>query len=95
MKQEKKPKSIAFKLVSGFMVVIVLIIVLGIVSYNRSSRAMLESYEKNMTGTVNATATYLDLGMSQVRAEAQKIIDNNDFYNYYRGHIKTINPGNI
>ena len=92
MKQANKLNSIAFKLVSGFMVVIVLIILLGTISYNSSSSAMSRSYEQNMTSTVSTTATYLELGMSQVTAEAQKIIDNIEFYNYYRGTYKNDGP---
>ena len=46
---------------------------------------MLKSHKQSMAGTINTTATYLELGMSQVSSEAQKIIENNDFYNYYRG----------
>lgn len=92
MKQLNKLNSIATRLVSGFMVVIVLIIALGVVSYNSSSSAMLNSYKHNMAGTVNTTATYLELGMSQVSSEAQKIIDNSDFYNYYRGAYKNDKP---
>lgn len=91
MKQSKL-NSIAVKLISGFMVVIILIIVLGAVSYNSSSSAMRESYKQSMTGTVSATATYLELGMSQVTAEAQKIMENNDYYNYYRGAYKNDHP---
>lgn len=92
MKQLNKLNSIAVRLISGFMVVIVLIIALGVVSYNSSSTAMTNSYKKNMAGTVNTTSTYLELGMSQVSAEAQKIIDNSDFYNYYRGAYKNDKP---
>lgn len=92
MKQLNKLNSIATRLVSGFMVVIILIIALGVVSYNSSSTAMLNSYKQNMAGTVNTTATYLELGMSQVSSEAQKIIDNSDFYNYYRGAYKNDKP---
>ena len=92
MKQLNKLNSIAVRLISGFMIVIVLIIALGVVSYNSSSTAMLNSYKHNMAGTVNTTSTYLELGMSQVSAEAQKIIDNSDFYNYYRGAYKNDRP---
>ena len=92
MKQLNKLNSIAVRLISGFMVVIVLIIALGVVSYNSSSTAMTNSYKQNMAGTVNTTSTYLELGMSQVSAEAQKIIDNSDFYNYYRGAYKNERP---
>lgn len=92
MTQLNKLNSIAFKLISGFMVVVVLIIVLGAVSYNSSSSAMLKSYKQNMAGTVNATATYLNLGMSQIHAEAQKITEDSDYYNYYRGAYKGNKP---
>jgi len=92
MKQFNKLNSIAVKMVSGFMVVIIFIIVLGAVSYNSSSSAMLDSYKKSMAGTVNTTAAYLNLGMSQVSAEAQKIIENGDFYNYYRGAYRKDKP---
>ena len=92
MKQLNKLNSIAVRLISGFMVVIVLIIALGVVSYNSSSTAMTNSYKQNMAGTVNTTSTYLELGLSQVSAEAQKIIDNSDFYNYYRGAYKNDRP---
>ena len=92
MKQLNKLNSIAVKLIAGFMVVIVLIITFGTVSYNSSSSAMLKSHKQSMAGTINTTATYLELGMSQVSSEAQKIIENNDFYNYYRGAYKNDKP---
>lgn len=92
MKQINKLNNIAIKLISGFMVVIVLIILLGTVSYNTSSSAMLKSYKQNMAGTVNTTATYLELGMSQITAEAEKIINSGDFYKYYRGTYKNDAP---
>lgn len=92
MKQWNRLNSIAVKLVMGFFTVIVLIIALGIVSYYTSSNALVKSYEQSMTGTVKATATYLELGMSQVSAEAQKIVSDNDFYNYYRGAYKNDKP---
>lgn len=92
MKQSNKLNSIAAKLTAGFMVVIILIIVLGTVSYNSSSSAMTRSYKQNMAGTVNTTAAYLELGMSQVQSEAKKIIDNSDFYNYYRGAYRNDHP---
>ncbi len=92
MKHVNKLNSIALKLVSGFMVVIILIILLGVISYNRSSSALSRSYEQNMTGTSATTATYLELGMSQVTAEAQKIVDNINFYDYYRGTYKNDGP---
>lgn len=95
MKQWNRLNSIAVKLVMGFFTVIVLIIALGIVSYYTSSNALVKSYEQSMTGTVKATATYLELGMSQVSAEAQKIVSDNDFYNYYRGAYKNDKPGSI
>lgn len=92
MNQINKFNSIAAKLILGFMVVIILIICLGTVCYNSSSSAMSQSYRKTMAGTVGTTATYLELGMSQVSAEAQKIIDDNDFYTYYRGTYKNDRP---
>lgn len=92
MNQSSKFNGIAVKLISGFMVVIILIIVLGTVSYNSSSSAMTKSYEQNMAGTVSTTASYLELGMSQIKSEAKKIINNNDFYNYYRGAYKNDAP---
>ena len=92
MKQLNKLNSIAVKLIAGFMVVIVLIIAFGTVSYNSSSSAMIKSHKQSMAGTINTTATYLELGMSQVSSEAQKIIENNDFYNYYRGAYKNDKP---
>lgn len=92
MKHINKLNNIAIKLISGFMIVIVLIILLGTISYNTSSSAMLKSYKQNMAGTVTTTATYLELGMSQITAEAEKIINNSDFYKYYRGTYKNDAP---
>ena len=85
MKKINKLNNIAVKLIAGFMVVIILIILLGIISYNGSFSAMSKSYRQSMSSTVTTTASYLELGMSQTSAEAQKIVDNNEFYKYYRG----------
>lgn len=92
MKQINKLNNIAVKLIAGFTVVIILIIFLGTVSYNRSFSAMSKSYLQSMTSTVITTASYLELGMSQISAEAQKIVDNSEFYKYYRGAYRNDAP---
>lgn len=92
MKKINKLNNIAVKLIAGFMVVIILIILLGIISYNGSFSAMSKSYRQSMSSTVTTTASYLELGMSQTSAEAQKIVDNNEFYKYYRGAYRNDAP---
>ena len=57
MKKINKLNNIAVKLIAGFMVVIILIILLGIISYNGSFSAMSKSYRQSMSSTVTTTAS--------------------------------------
>lgn len=80
--------SIGTKMIAAFMVPVILIILLGIISYSQASKAITETYEENLTSNINTAASYICLGMQQIEEEAEQIVASNDFYKYYRGAYK-------
>lgn len=77
--------SIRTKLIVGFMVPCVLIIVLGAFAYGLAEKAIISSYEESMENTMQKTAEYYDLLLSNLEIRANQIVLEESVKNYYRG----------
>ncbi|MDO5403110.1 MAG: methyl-accepting chemotaxis protein [Eubacteriales bacterium] len=88
--------SIKYKLIGAFLIPVVLIIILGVVSYNISSAAITKSFRDSSVSTINKTADYYELMFSNVDATATDIINNQILQKYYSGSFSSdiINEGN-
>lgn len=83
--KNKKKGSIRTKLIAGFMVPCVLIIVLGLLAYGMAEKAIISNYEKSMENTLQKTAEYYDLLLSNLEIRANQIVLDGSVKNYYRG----------
>lgn len=81
-------KSIATKFIMCFMVLTGFIILLGSVSYNKASSALINSVEENMYNNAATVASYYSIGMDNMESNVQRIIDDKDIYDFYRGEYK-------
>ncbi|MGN1187063.1 MAG: methyl-accepting chemotaxis protein [Lachnospiraceae bacterium] len=74
---------IRFKITAAFIVPVILMIVLGVVSYTRSSSALTSSYEKNALATIDTTADYFDLVLETIRSLSYDIAVSSIAREYY------------
>lgn len=80
----KRFKGIRFNLMIGFAVPIVLIAVFGIISYQKSSTAVIETYEKSTKDTLKAVSDYLGVSINQLHDKSVELLNNSDLINYYQ-----------
>lgn len=77
--------SIKLKLIGAFIIPIILIIILGVVSYTVASKAITASYTESSQATIDKTADYYNLMFSNVKASANDIANNQMLQSYYSG----------
>ncbi len=82
---EKKAGSIRTKLLSGFLIPCVFIIVSGTMAYQLAQNAVIQSYQKSMENTLQKTSEYYDLLVSNLSIRANQIVLDNSVKSYYRG----------
>jgi len=79
----RRLSGIRIKLLLAFAIPILLMIVYGVVSYNKSASAIITNYENIATDTLNATRDYILMGIDAVSAKSYEIVDNDKVKNYY------------
>lgn len=72
-----------FKLIVGFLVPVVLIVIVGFVSYRRSKLTIIKNYEETTQGNVDNSSLYFSLLMKDIEAKSSQIANNNDLIYYY------------
>ena len=80
--------SIRVKLTGGFIVPVIFIILLGVVSYSKSSKGIIESYESASQTSLNMLSNYYNLALESVAAKATQINTNDSIKNYYDGYYQ-------
>jgi len=78
----KKPTSIRSKLITAFMVPILLIIILGIASYVKSSNAVFNIAQKSTLATMDSTSKYIEAIFSNIADTSMQILTDQDLQNY-------------
>jgi methyl-accepting chemotaxis protein len=76
-------KGIRMRLLLSFFVPVLLMAVLGIVTYQKSSNNIIANYEKSTTDTINAVRDYLDLGLNSVSNKSVELLSSNNLTSYY------------
>ncbi len=80
------------KLIMGFLVPVVLIIIVGIVSYNRSKSTIIKNYEEATLGNMENSSLYFNLMMKDIESKSSQIANNNDliYYHTYYGKYSDV-----
>jgi len=81
---KKRIRSIRYRLLLAFSVSILLIIILGIVSYNKASHAITESYEETTISVLEQTSDYYKLLFDTVDSLTLEAATNPTYSNYYQ-----------
>lgn len=81
-------KSIGFKMLGGFFIPIIFIIVLGVVSYEMASSGIIKKYEQSTNNTLSITQKFFEVIMNEVSSKASQLNSNTTIANYYDGKYK-------
>jgi methyl-accepting chemotaxis protein len=78
-----KLKGIGAKILVAFFIPVLLMGVFGIFSYEKSSKALIDSYEKSTSDTLKAVSDYLSLGFQSVSDKAVEYVLSDYISDYY------------
>ncbi len=81
--------TIKFKLIGGFIVPLILIIVLGVVSYRTAASAIIKNYEDATLSTIIKTSDYYNLMFDNVEAVSREMVNNTSAKEYYSKYYKS------
>ncbi len=81
----KSGLSIKVKLIGAFTIPVLLIILLGTISYNTATNAITSSYTESSVSTVKKTADYYTLMFSNIKSTASEFASSSDVKSYYSG----------
>lgn len=81
--------SIQGKLIAVFMIPVILIIILGTLSFNKASEGIMENYESALKTTMNMLGKYFDAGFESISEQGQKLGSTTNLLKYYSGNWKT------
>ena len=86
--QGKSKRSIMQTLLAGFAVPVLLMIVLGVVSYNTASSGMLSKYQESAESTVSAVGNYFGLICTSISSKALELVGDGAVADYYTKEFK-------
>lgn len=81
--QGKSDRSIMQTLLAAFLVPVVMMVILGIVSYNTASSGILSKYKESAVSTVSALGDYCNLICDSISGKALEIATNSSLADYY------------
>ncbi|NLP34678.1 MAG: methyl-accepting chemotaxis protein [Clostridiales bacterium] len=77
--------SVRVKLIGLFLIPVAFIIFLGLISYNKSSKSIISSYEDSSLTTMQMMANYFQLGFESVESKTSQFLTNESIKKYYSG----------
>lgn len=77
------------KLIGCFIIPVIMIIVLGVVSYSRSSNALNENYEAAVSQTMNMAKEYFAFVFTNIESDMNVYLSDQDLSDYYSGEYST------
>ena len=82
-RQLRRYTKIRWKLMAAFILPVILIVVVGLVSYNMASETVISKCNLSVSSTMSATDKYLKLMLSSVKNKAATLSTDADVTNYY------------
>ena len=83
-----KAFGIKIKLIMAFMIPVVLIIILGVSSYNGASKRIVTNYREATVNTVQKAGEYYTLLLTNLESKSQQFANDRVLVNYYSGAYK-------
>lgn len=85
IKKKRLSISIFVKLIAGYFIPVLFLILLGIIALSKSSSGLNENYENSTNQAIDMTANYLELVLETAQAEVDQYSKNMKLYNYMAG----------
>lgn len=82
-KRKLSPDSLIVKMIGAFVILIIMIFLVGTVSYSVAKNVVSEEVKASMADTVSAKGSYLELGLQQVSNQMVEIISMDECAAYY------------
>lgn len=76
------------KLIGAFMIPVILIVILGVSSYQRASKTIVSSYRESTVNTVQNAGEYYTLLLSNLETKSQQFTNDKVLVDYYSGKYK-------
>lgn len=83
-----KAFGIRIKLTGAFMIPVVLIIILGVSSYQRASKTIVSNYRESTVNTVQKAGEYYTLLLNNLETKSQQFANDTVLVDYYSGTYK-------
>ena len=83
-----KSQKIQTVLVGAFLVPVLFIVILGIVSYQKASKTIVEKYEESSVSAISAESLYFGLLSETISGKANEIISDDNTASYYEKYYK-------
>lgn len=77
-------RRIGIKMVAGFLIPVILIVVLGVSSYAKASKGIIKSYEDSMSQTIGMTNEFFRLTVDNVQNKYKEYLNNADLSVYFK-----------
>jgi len=81
--------SIGTKLVLSFLVPVCFVIIIGIASYEKASKSILDNYEKSSLQSIKMTSDYVQFGLKTVDNVAKRYVLDSTMQKYFMGVYET------
>ena len=88
-------KSISLRLIICFLIPVIGILVLGSVSYNSASKAIINSYKKSISQTVGMQQKYINLAVSSEIDEFKNYFTDSSLRTFFGGKMDIIEASNL
>ncbi len=85
VKKKRLSISIFVKLIAGYFIPVLFMVLLGIIALSKSSSGLNENYENSTNQAIDMTANYLELVLETAQAEVDQYSKNMKLYNYLAG----------
>lgn len=76
---------IKFQLIAGFLLPIIILIIVGNITYEKAGASLIQNYEEATLSSITMGGSYLDLGFEMVVSEALQYAMNSDLSGYAYG----------
>ncbi len=80
---------IRLKLIFGFLIPVVFIVILGVISYTKASQGLISNYEQATKNTIDMATEYMNFGLNTVDSISLQYSRDMDIYYYAQGITNT------
>ncbi|BCN32150.1 methyl-accepting chemotaxis protein [Anaeromicropila herbilytica] len=87
--------SIRAKLLVVSITPVLLIVLLGVISYSKASKAIISNYEKSTLSTIESTGKYMTLQFDNIDAKVLQYLSDSQLKDYYSGTNETDTINNL